>query len=979
MKTWIGLRIAGIVAVAAIASLISACNVGLLNLQAAAPTFTPDPGQYDTDITVQLSTATEGAIVYYTSDGSSPVQFGSAYTNPIEITGPETTVVITTFADADGLQASDEVSATYTVDWPDLTLDRTGDGTVRIDDSGTAGPEPVVKGEEVAITATAADNFAFDGWAVASDNAADVDIADPTAPSTTVSLNGGDATVTATFVLTASGDAPDPPSISVSPDAPVTNQNVTLTVSNIENGATAEYSVNGGLGWADYAGPVTLSQEGTYALTARQTNSAGGVSSQATTVNLTIDKSAPSEVGTFEGTATAGTVELTWNNPLDAGLAAVSEVELTWTPADGETQPVVVGAPNDIYTVSGLTSETSYTFTAVVVDEAGNRTGGTDTTVATLSPDPPAAPTVTFTPDVSVTNGTVTVTVSDTLQDATVQYSLNDGQPWQEYTVPFDLSAEGSYSVTARQTSASTGLTSDTPTRKSLVIDTTDPDQPGSFTATPGASTVDLSWSSPADNGPAGLAHIRITWDAAGGPSQPVIVTAPQSTESLSGFVAQTTYEFSAVAVDAAGNESAPVTDVVTTGEIFASQAAGTEIASAGFGPKDLATADVDLDGDIDVIKADDPSSQGQIVFNWNDGAGNIGSEIDIASSGRGNVFVTGTTVALPTALAVSDFDGDGDPDVAATWDVETGDRVVWYENFDETDPGLSSQFGFGTGTRYDVASAGRGNAADDPQDIIAADMDGDGNDDLVVAAATDGRVVWYENLIDQADPADPAFAAGVDIDSAATAATQLLVADFDGANGLDLLAVLDGSSTNEIRRYMNNGNGTFSTPTQATLPAVADQSIFRDIVSGDFDGDGDVDVVAVIKPGSAGTESYYFENDLDGSGGFLSPVQLDEDFASPSALHVADLDNDGDPDLLKGTDAGFEYSLRWYRNDYAGGTFDAVSDLALQTDDITAIDTAVIMIDTADLEGDGDLDIVVGIDGGTTDEFRHYENLLID
>jgi uncharacterized repeat protein (TIGR03803 family) len=81
-------------------------------LTAATPIFSPAAGTYSTTQTVSISDSTAGAIVYYTTDGTTPTAGSSVYSGPIIVSSTE---LIKAIAIASGYFNSAEASSTYTV------------------------------------------------------------------------------------------------------------------------------------------------------------------------------------------------------------------------------------------------------------------------------------------------------------------------------------------------------------------------------------------------------------------------------------------------------------------------------------------------------------------------------------------------------------------------------------------------------------------------------------------------------------------------------------------------------------------------------------------------------------------------------------------------------------------------------------------------------------------------------------------------
>ena len=83
---------------------------------AATPVFTPGGGTYTTVQTVTIASATEGAAIYYTTDGSTPDESnGTLYSGPVTVGAPTTLRAI---AFKSGMTGSAVASATYDIDLP---------------------------------------------------------------------------------------------------------------------------------------------------------------------------------------------------------------------------------------------------------------------------------------------------------------------------------------------------------------------------------------------------------------------------------------------------------------------------------------------------------------------------------------------------------------------------------------------------------------------------------------------------------------------------------------------------------------------------------------------------------------------------------------------------------------------------------------------------------------------------------------------
>ncbi len=168
--------------------------------------------------------------------------------------------------------------------------------------------------------------------------------------------------------------------------------------------------------------------------------------------------------------------------------------------------------------------------------------------------------------------------------------------------------------------------------------------------------------------------------------------------------------------------------------------------------------------------------------------------------------------------------------------------------------------------------------------------------------------------------------------------ASGLAPGDFDGDGDVDLATTVDNSD--RIVVLTNDGIGAFQLGPSTLLPA---SSSPQDVVSGDLDGDGMVDLaVAVRDPQGA---ILVMLN--DGAGGFVINASVGVG-SRPSGLAIGDMDGDGDLDLAVANRDSDTVSV--LTNDGSGG----FSAAALTAGDEPRAAAFV------DFDGDGDLDLAV-------------------
>ena len=189
---------------------------------------------------------------------------------------------------------------------------------------------------------------------------------------------------------------------------------------------------------------------------------------------------------------------------------------------------------------------------------------------------------------------------------------------------------------------------------------------------------------------------------------------------------------------------------------------------------------------------------------------------------------------------------------------------------------------------------------------------------------------------------------------------TDCIFFDADGNGSLDLL-VLGGdfryeqdAEFNKPRLYTNDGKGGFTLKLNAIPPDV--KTIGGTAVAGDFDGDGDDDIFIggrVSKRFPEAPRSYLLQN----NNGVFRDVTTT---ACPGIQHAGmitsavctDFDNDKQPDLVI---AGEWMPIRFFRNNK--GLFEEVTALT----GLKNTDGMWRALITADIDGDGDQDLVAG------------------
>jgi uncharacterized protein (TIGR02145 family) len=263
---------------------------------------------------------------------------------------------------------------------------------------------------------------------------------------------------------------------------------------------------------------------------------------------ITVPGAPTSPIATF-GNAQAS---VAFTPPGDRGGSTVTGYTVTSTPGgligSGSSSPIVV---------TGLSNGTSYTFTVIATNAAGNSVAS----VASNAVIPYTVPSAPTSANATLGNAQASVTFSFP--------TSNGGNTITGYTItssPGNITASGatspiviagltngtSYSFTVKATNAAGSSVASAVSN--AVIPYTVPDAPTSPIATTGNSQASIAFSPPTSNGGSPITRYIVTASPGGstgsGTSSPIVVT---------GLIYGTSYTFSVVAINLAGNSLASV------------------------------------------------------------------------------------------------------------------------------------------------------------------------------------------------------------------------------------------------------------------------------------------------------------------------------------------------------------------------------------------------------------------------------------
>jgi VCBS repeat-containing protein len=308
----------------------------------------------------------------------------------------------------------------------------------------------------------------------------------------------------------------------------------------------------------------------------------------------------------------------------------------------------------------------------------------------------------------------------------------------------------------------------------------------------------------------------------------------------------------------------------VLLGSSNGSFTARTTVAAGNF-PASVAVGDFNQDGNPDLAVADKDS--GVISVLRGDGTGGFATAGTIASDSYPLSSLRG-----PTSVAVGNFNGDGDPDLAVANQLSGDISVLFGANL----TGFTGPIVVASGTDpVDPVS--------DPVSVVVGDFNQDGNPDLAVAEQSPGQV---RVLLGDAGGTFTTAAKVPPENQADGGLSWVAVGDFNGDGDPDLAA--SNMNTGNVEVLLGGAGGSFTGPTN--FPA---GSSLASVAVGDFNGDGKPDLAVANTTFVNDNVAVLLNNTVTNR----APVAVDDAYttAEDTALTVTArggvLRNDSDPD----------------------------------------------------------------------------------
>ena len=228
-------------------------------------------------------------------------------------------------------------------------------------------------------------------------------------------------------------------------------------------------------------------------------------------------------------------------------------------------------------------------------------------------------------------------------------------------------------------------------------------------------------------------------------------------------------------------------------------------------------------------------------------------------------------------------------------------------------------------------------------QGLQIADLDFDGDEDIIACGKTGDDLNWYES------DGSGSYTERL-IDGNLNGAQGIAVNDIDGDGDLDIFATArDGD---QVALYTNNGSQSFT-------KTVIDSDLIEPhhVECTDLNDDGYMDIIAT---GRGSDKIIWYSN--DGSQNFTENV-LRDDLNGAITFFISDVDEDGDKDIIVAELDGGKVA---YLSNNGSESF---------TNTTIASVNRVRAVSATDVDGDGDIDLAATGDNSSGNEVVWFEN----
>lgn len=315
-------------------------------------------------------------------------------------------------------------------------------------------------------------------------------------------------------------------------------------------------------------------------------------------------------------------------------------------------------------------------------------------------------------------------------------------------------------------------------------------------------------------------------------------------------------------------------TSTINTSTFSQTSASGSNVDSYG----GMKVGDMDLDGKTDVITAG-RNSNGSVIF-WKNNSSTSTMSISNAQT------LSVTSAYRLNGFAIGDLNGDGYLDIVAIqWNTSTSGNYIsyWLNNATGSSPYFGSEVGptLLTSTTYG-------------DEVEIADVDNDGKNDIIVGA--NYRMVLLRNT--SSVISSPVFTEQAEFNTR-NSFRSILTADVDNNNITDIIGIGLPSTTNASDVILNQsspGALSYYTTGGGLNSIIASSGCLADI-----NNDGKLDII--VNGTSSGLNIHENTNTVPGTISFNSAsVAFSRSSGTGYEADAGDLNGDGKPDIVIST-----------------------------------------------------------------------------